>query len=48
MAQMVASPYAEVKPVRLILGLIACVGLVFTLITLLFGFSLNPGKLRRG
>src|SRR5256886_16408352 len=39
MAQMVASPHAEVKPAGLILGLIACVGIVFTLITLLFGFT---------
>src|SRR6201982_488071 len=44
MAQMVASPHAEVKPVRLILGLIACVGLVFTLITLLFGFTSIPAN----
>src|SRR5438309_122877 len=44
MAQMVASPYAEVKPARLILGLIACVGLVFTLITLLFGFTSIPAN----
>src|SRR5260370_6385267 len=44
MSQMVASPHAEVKPVRLILGLIACVGLVFTLITRLFGFSSIPAN----
>src|SRR4030081_91999 len=44
MSQMVASPHAEVKPVRLILGLIACVGLVFTLITLLFGFISIPAN----
>src|SRR6267378_922996 len=44
MAQMVASPYTAVKPVRLILGLIACVGLVFTLITLLFGFTSIPAN----
>src|SRR5437660_8646935 len=48
MAQMVASSHAEVKPAGLILGLIACVGIVFTLITLLFGFTSIPGKLRRG
>src|SRR6267143_1973013 len=44
MAQMVASPYTAVKPVRLILGLIACVGLVFTLITLFFGFTSIPAN----
>src|SRR5678815_5160585 len=44
MAQMVASPHAEVKPVRLILGLIACLGLVFALITLLFGFISIPAN----
>src|SRR4026207_573278 len=44
MAQMVASPHAEVKPVRLILGLIACLGLVFTLFTLLFGFMTIPAN----
>ncbi len=44
MAQMVASPHAEVKPARLILGLIACVGIVFTLITLLFGFTSIPAN----
>src|SRR5213079_1923456 len=44
MAQMIASPHAEVKPVRPILGLIACVGIVFTLITLLFGFTTIPAN----
>src|SRR5256714_9298377 len=44
MAQMVASPYAEVKPARLILGLIACVGLVFTFFTLLFSFTSIPAN----
>src|SRR5436305_6136375 len=44
MAQMIASTHAEVKPVRLILGLIACVGIVFTLITLLFGFTSIPAN----
>src|SRR6266850_903162 len=44
MAQMVASPYTAVKPVRLILGLIACVGLVFTTFTLLFGFTSIPAN----
>src|SRR5881275_1040597 len=44
MAQMVASPHAEVKSARLILGLIACVGILFTLITLLFGFTSIPAN----
>src|SRR5262245_43740506 len=44
MAQMVASPHAEVKPVRLILGLVACLGLVFTFATLLFGFISIPAN----
>jgi membrane protease subunit HflK len=44
MAQMVASPHAEVKPARLILGLIACLGLVFTFFTLLFGFTSIPAN----
>src|SRR5438034_5151845 len=44
MAQMIASPHAEVKPVRLILGLIACVGIVFKVITLLFGFTSIPAN----
>src|ERR1700738_5018129 len=44
MAQMVALPHAEVKPARLILGLIACLGLVFTLLTLLFGFNSIPAN----
>src|SRR5436190_21152632 len=44
MAQMVASPHVEVKPARLILGLIACVGILFTLITLLFGFTSIPAN----
>src|SRR5947199_145129 len=44
MAQMVASPHAEVKPMRLILGLIACIGLVLTFFTLLFGFATIPAN----
>src|SRR6188472_3054329 len=44
MAQMVASPHAEVKPARLILGLIACLGLVFTFITPVFGFTSIPAN----
>ena len=33
-----------IKPARLILGLIACLGLVFTLFTLLFGFTSVPAN----
>src|SRR5213076_1420042 len=44
MAQMVASPHAEVKPMRLILGLIACIWLVLTFFTLLFGFATIPAN----
>src|SRR6188474_1971781 len=33
-----------IKPVRLILGLIACLGLIFTLFTLLFGFTSVPAN----
>src|SRR5436305_4189940 len=44
MAQIVALPHAEVKPARLILGLIACAGIVLVLITLLFGFTSIPAN----
>src|SRR3982750_4291624 len=44
MAQIVALPHAEVKPARLILGLIACAGIVLVLITLLFGFISIPAN----
>src|SRR5215216_707081 len=44
MAQMVATPHAEVKPVRLILGIIACLGIVTMLLTLLFGFTSVPAN----
>src|SRR5437867_12606938 len=44
MAQMVASSHAVVEPAGLILGLIGCVGIVFTLITLLFGFTSIPAN----
>src|ERR1044071_5331441 len=44
MAQIVASPHAEVKSIRLILGLIACLGLVVTSLTLLFGFTSIPAN----
>src|SRR5437016_8749495 len=33
-----------IKPVRLILGLIACIGIVLTLLTLLFGFTSIPAN----
>jgi membrane protease subunit HflK len=33
-----------IKPVRLILGLIACLGLVFTIFTLVFGFTSIPAN----
>jgi regulator of protease activity HflC (stomatin/prohibitin superfamily) len=33
-----------IKPARLILGLIACIGLVLTLLTLLFGFTSIPAN----
>ena len=33
-----------IKPVRLILGLIACLGLVFTFLTLLWGFTTIPAN----
>ncbi len=40
---MVAEPL-PIKPVRLILGLIACIGLVLTFLTLLFGFASIPAN----
>ena len=33
-----------IKPARLILGFIACLGLIFTLFTLLFGFTSVPAN----
>ncbi len=41
---MFASPNAEVKPVRLVLGLVACIGLVLGFFTLLFGFTSIPAN----
>ena len=38
------SPAAAVKPVRLVLGLAACVGIVILLMTLLFGFQSIPAN----
>jgi membrane protease subunit HflK len=40
---MMAGGY-QVKPVRLLLGLIACVGIIMTLFTLLFGFISIPAS----
>ena len=40
---MVAESF-PIKPARLILGLIACIGLVLTLLTLLFGFTSIPAN----
>src|SRR5438445_13699411 len=34
----------QIKPVRLLLGLIACVGLAVTFFTLLFGFTSVPAN----
>ena len=36
--------HLPIKPVRLILGVIACVGIVVTLFTLLFGFTTIPAN----
>ena len=44
MTKVVASPNAEVKPVRLVLGLVACVGLIVAFLTLLFGFRSIPAN----
>jgi membrane protease subunit HflK len=41
--QMVAETL-PIKPARLILGLIACLGFVFTVFTLLFGFTTIPAN----
>jgi len=38
------SQYIPIKPVRLIMGRIACVGIVLTLFTLLFGFRTIPAN----
>jgi membrane protease subunit HflK len=40
----VASAQAQVKPVRLVLGLVACVGLVVAALTLAFGFRSIPAN----
>src|SRR5438876_9510973 len=53
MARPMVAESLPIKPVRLILGLIACLGLVFTFATLQFGFTSIPansvgGKTRFG
>src|SRR2546423_11721229 len=37
-----ASPSFGIRPVRFVLGIIACVGIAFTLVSLLFGFRSIP------
>ncbi len=44
MANVIASPNAEVKPVRLLVGLVACAGLVISFLTLLLGFTSIPAN----
>jgi membrane protease subunit HflK len=44
MSQSIIAGGYQVKPVRLLLGLIACVGIVMTLFTLLFGFISIPAS----
>jgi membrane protease subunit HflK len=44
MATPVVAPNPEVRPIRLVLGLIACIGLGATFLTLLFGFTTVPAN----
>jgi membrane protease subunit HflK len=44
MSQSIIAGGYQVKPVRLLLGLIACVGIIMTLFTLLFGFISIPAN----
>src|SRR5260370_8935615 len=44
MAKMFASPNAEVKPVRVVIGFGGCLGLVRAFFTLLFGFTSIPAN----
>jgi len=44
MARPMVAESIPIKPARLILGLIACLGLIFTLFTLLFGFTSVPAN----
>jgi membrane protease subunit HflK len=40
----VVAPNPEVRPIRLVLGLIACIGLAAAFLTLLFGFTTIPAN----
>lgn len=40
----VVAPNPEVRPIRLLLGLMACIGLAATFLTLLFGFTTIPAN----
>ena len=44
MSQSIIASGYQVKPVRLLLGLIACVGIIMTLFTLVFGFISIPAS----
>src|SRR5882757_1700000 len=44
MARPMVAESIPIKPARLILGFIACLGLVFTFFTLLFGFTSIPAN----
>src|ERR1700730_12258420 len=44
MARMVTVSANPIRPVRLILGIIACAGIFITLMTLLFGFKSIPAN----
>src|SRR5438094_8538970 len=44
MARPMVAESIPIKPARLILGLIACLGLVFIIFTLLFGFTSIPAN----
>ena len=44
MATEVIAPTPEVRPIRLFLGIIACIGLVAAFLTLLFGFTTIPAN----
>lgn len=40
----VVAPNPEVRPIRLVLGIMACIGLAATFLTLLFGFTTIPAN----
>ena len=44
MATPVVAPNPEVRPIRLILGIIGCIGLAATFLTLFFGFTTIPAN----